>query len=269
MSRWLKAPPTQTTRVASQVQGNVSLVRSIECQGTYPHHLQGICTNDKDAVYWRFTTTLVKTDTGGRVLKKIGVENHHGDLCFSSGKVYVAVNLGKFNDRQGNADSRVYVYNSDDLSLLAKHKTPEVFHGAGGIGCRAGRFFVVGGLPEGIQENYVYEYDKDFQFIGKHIIQSSWTLKGIQTAAFLQGHWWFGCYGDPKVLLKTDESFKIVGRYEFDCSLGIVGLPTGDFLVARGSCQPGKGCTGSVFPAEADERKGLVIKTEYRISNKE
>ena len=172
----------------------------------------------------------------------------------------MAVNLGKFNDPAGNADSWVYVYDADDLSLLKKHKTPEVFHGAGGIGFCDGRFFVVGGLPAGVKENYVYEYDRDFRFVKKHVIHSGHTLMGIQTAAFADGHWWFGCYGNPQVMLKTDKSFGLVGKYQFDCSLGIVGLSDGRFLVARGRSQPGTGCTGSVVVAHADTEKGLVVE---------
>ena len=34
----------------------------VKCEGVYPHHLQGICTNKSDAIYWSFTTFLVKTD---------------------------------------------------------------------------------------------------------------------------------------------------------------------------------------------------------------
>jgi hypothetical protein len=34
---------------------------------------------------------------------------------------------------------------------------PEVFHGAGGTGYHDGRFVVIGGLPPGVEENYVYE----------------------------------------------------------------------------------------------------------------
>jgi hypothetical protein len=67
------------------------------CEGIYPRHLQGICTNDKDAIYWCWTDFLVKTDTDGHMLQKVPVANHHGDLCFHAGRVYVATNLAKFN----------------------------------------------------------------------------------------------------------------------------------------------------------------------------
>jgi len=74
-------------------------------------------------------------------------------------------------------------------------------------------------------------------------------------------YWWFGCYGKPSVLLKTDESFKLVGKYTFDCALGIVGLADGGFLVARGRSLPGKKYTASLFVADADAKKGLVIRS--------
>jgi len=230
---------------------------NVTCEGTYPHHLQGVCT-DKEAIYWCFTTTLVKTDLEGKLLKQVPVANHHGDLCFHDGKLYVAVNLGKFNDPQGNADSWVYVYNAGDLSFVAKHETQEVFHGAGGIGVRDGHFFVVGGLPAGVEENDVYEYDDKFQFIQKHVIKSGHTQLGIQTAAFANDRWWFGCYGTPQILLVTDADFKLLGRYEYDCSLGIVGLPDGRFLSATGHSEKDL-CTGSVRLAVADEKTGLRI----------
>ncbi len=239
-----------------------SCFRAVQCEGTYRHHLQGICRNEKDAIYWSFTTALVKTDTNGKVLNKVAVANHHGDLCHVDGKVYVAVNLGKFNDPNGNADSWAYVYNADDLSLLTKHETQEVFHGAGGIGFRNGHFFVVGGLPDAVDENYVYEYDSEFRFVKKHVIKSGHTHLGIQTAAFANGCWWFGCYGNPRMLLKTDESFGLLGKYVLDASLGIVGLPNGRLFVARGPCQPQKGCVGGALVADADEKKGFVIENK-------
>lgn len=230
--------------------------RNVTCEGTYPHHLQGICT-DREAIYWSFTTTLVKTDLNGTLLKKVPVANHHGDLCFHEGKLYVAVNLGKFNDPQGNADSWVYIYDAAALKELARHEVQEVFYGAGGIGFRGGRFFVVGGLPDGMEENYVYEYDSLFKFVKKHVIKSGHTHLGIQTATFAHDRWWFGCYGDPKILLLTDPDFQMKGRFEFDCSLGIEGIPDGRLLSASGKCDKDKGCTGIARIALSDERKGL------------
>lgn len=233
---------------------------NVVCEGQYRHHLQGICTDNKEHLFWSFTTTLVKTDTVGKVLKKIDVKNHHGDVCFCDGTLYVAVNFGNFNDPKGNADSWVFVYNAQNLKLLSKHKTPEVVFGAGGIGFRSGQFFVVGGLPDGVKENYVYEYSAKFQFVKKHIISSGHTHLGIQTATFAHGRWWFGCYGSPQILLTTDEKFADVRRHVFDCSLGIVGTTPGTFLVAQGKCDKKTGCTGKALIATVGKEKRLVIR---------
>ena len=251
-----------TTTSLSAAAPAKATFNNIKCEGDYQHHLQGVCTNQRDTIYWSFTTNLVKTDRDGRVLTKVDVANHHGDVCFRDGKLYVADNLGKFNDPKGNADSWVYVYDATSLDLLAKHETQEVFHGAGGIGVTADRLFVVGGLPDGVQENYVYEYDMQLEFVRKHIIASGWTSLGIQTATFHEGIWWFGCYGTPKITLKTDSDFKMLGRYEFDCSLGIAGIDNDQLLVARGPRTPNGRCLGSLHIAASDTTHGLVVIPE-------
>jgi len=230
--------------------------RDVTCEGRYQHHLQGVCQDAAGNLFWSFTTALVKTDHAGRRLKQVAVDNHHGDLCLHDGKIYVAVNLGRFNDAEGNADSWVYEYRSDDLTLLAKHEVPQVFHGAGGIAIHNGTFVVVGGLPDSVDENYVYEYDVTFRFLAKRTIASGHTHLGIQTAAFVNGHWWFGCYGNR--LLKVDPQYNLVGSFAFDCGLGIVGDKAGTFLVARGRCDPDEGCEGRVVTATAHRQLGLT-----------
>jgi hypothetical protein len=232
---------------------------AVTCEGFYPQHLQGVCRDDSKNLYWSFTTRLVKTDANGKLLQAVEAPTHQGDLCFLKGKLYVAVNLGKFNDAKGNADSWVYVYDASNLSLLAKHRTPEVFHGAGGIAFHEGKVLVVGGLPEGVKENYLYEYDTEFKFVKKHTLGSGHTLMGIQTAAFADGQWWFGCYGTPKILLRADAALTKVARFEFDGSLGIVPLGQGKFLIGRDTTTKGKGHTGSLVPAMADAQMGLKL----------
>ena len=121
------------------------------------------------------------------------------------------------------------------------------------------RFFVVGGLPDGVEENYVYEYDRAFQFVRRHVIKSGWTRLGIQTATFHDGAWWFGCYGTPQILLRTDAKFRMLGRHELDCSLGIVGIAKGQLLVAKGPRTPAGRCLGSLHLARPDEKRGLLL----------
>ena len=194
----------------------------VNCPGDYEKHLQGIATDDRDNIYWSFTTVLVKTDGQGKLLAQVNVPSHYGDLTWHDGKVFVAVNLGKFNKETGAAKSWVYVHDAETLALLSKHAVPEVVHGAGGMEWYNGRFFVVGGLPPTHITNYVYEYTDEFEFVCRHIIESGQTLKGIQTICRGQdGTWWFGCYGKPAVTLRTNDRFVFLERIEFNSSYGI------------------------------------------------
>jgi hypothetical protein len=245
--------------MASGVNAGESPFSAVSCGGLYPHHLQGVCTDEEAAIFWSFTTMLVKTDASGKVLKKIEVENHHGDLCFQEGKIYVAVNLGKFNRPAGEADSWVYVYQAEDLAFLAKHVVPEVVHGAGGMAFRDGKFVVVGGLPEGVEENYAYLYDEDFGFLERQVIDSGYTKMGVQTLAFAEEKFWFGCYGGRT--LKTDSEFFVQGNYAFDCALGVIGIGDGKILVAR-KTGGGKEQGGRLVVATIGEDGGLVVGEE-------
>lgn len=229
----------------------------IVCEGSYAKHLQGVCRGDDGALYWCFTDELVKTDAAGARLKTIPVASHHGDLCCHAGRVYVAVNLGKFNRPAGEADSWVYVYEADDLDFVAKHAVPEVVHGAGGMAWQAGKFFVVGGLPEGIDENYAYEYDEALRFVRRHTIPSRFTLMGIQTAAFDGRSWWLGCYGKPAILLRASAGFGDVRRYESNAAYGIVPQDDGTLLVARDRVVD-KRHVAKLVACRPDDKRGLV-----------
>ena len=103
----------------------------VTSEGTYRRHLQGFCTDQRASIYWSWTDVLVKTDAQGKVQAKREVANHHGDLCYADGKIYVAVNLGKFNQPPGKEDSWVYVYDAKNLEERARHRVPELVHGAG------------------------------------------------------------------------------------------------------------------------------------------
>lgn len=226
----------------------------IVCEGTYRSHLQGMTTDGKGALYWSFTQDLVKTDMAGKVLKHIAVRSHHGDPTYHDGKLYVAVNLGKFNEEPGEAGSWVYVYDGRDLSPISKHPVPEVVHGAGGMAYRKGRLIIVGGLPKSYRENYLYEYDADLKFIKRHVLKSGYTLLGIQTASYADGTWWLGCYGN--VLLKADDSFRLIGKYNFDGAYGIVKIADDHYIVGR--CFD-KSRRGKAISARPDPTKGMVL----------
>jgi hypothetical protein len=102
-------------------------------------------------------------------------------------------------------------------------------------------------------------HDVDFKFIKKHVITSGHTYLGIQTATFALDRCWFGCYGDPKILLVTDADFKMIDRHEFDCSLGIVGVTDTHLLSASGTCKKDQGCSGSARLAVPSDELGISI----------
>lgn len=244
--RWLLAglalaglPLGAATQPSGLTPLQIVSASGVALSGVYPGHLQGVCTNDRDAIYWSMTTDLVKTDASGNVVRKIAVPTHHGDLCHVDGRIYVAVNLALFNDPQKRSDSWIYVYDANDLSLLARHAVSEVVYGAGGIAFGDGRFIVVGGLPDGVGENHIYAYDRDFRSGRQIALQTGQTYKGIQTVAHDGDHWWFGCYGKPaftEVLVRTDRTFGQVETFAFDASTGLVPLDRDTFLVAEAAC---------------------------------
>jgi hypothetical protein len=229
----------------------------VVCDGRYPGHLQGFCLDQAGSIYWSFTTWLVKTDSRGKLIHKVPVVSHHGDLCYTHGKVYVAVNMGDFNNPQGKADSWVYVYDTENLAEVARHEVQEVKYGAGGMATIDGRFIVVGGLPHEIDENYLYEYDRKFNFVKKWTLSSGHTHLGIQGTTFAGSQWWFVCYGAQ--VLRTTDDFNMKGRYPFECGLGIAWLGDDLFYIARGNREPKLGHQGYLLRAVADDKAGLEL----------
>src|SRR5690606_24398414 len=149
-----------------------------------------------------------------------------------------------FNRPAGQADSWIFVYDAATLRELDRLAVPEVVHGAGGIAFHGEKFIVVGGLVPGTDENYLYEYTEDFTFVQRHVLASGYTLLGIQTVAYGDGNWWFGCYGNPQVLLQADEGFRMINNVNFDASLGIAPLSEGRMLIGTNTRIPGMGYVG-------------------------
>lgn len=220
-----------------------SIPDTINYSNLYDGHLQGITTDFSQNFFWSHTKQLVKTNLQGDVLKVVDVPFHHGDLTFYKGKLYVAVNFGKFNEEPGLADSWVYVYNSNDLKLLEKYPVPEVVHGAGGIEIHDDVVFIVGGLPGNgnYTQNFICQFNLNFNLQKVHELPG-YTYKGIQTASYYNGLWYFACYGnaegnyEPCVLIvqeTAENKLQILQTIFTDMSYGIIGLSDHEFLYAN------------------------------------
>ncbi len=195
----------------------------LKCPGGYGGHLQGLATDGKH-IYWSFTVTIVKTDLAGKILATQDGPSHQGDLCVKDGIVYVAVNRGHFNYRKG-AVSEVHSYDAETLKPLKTWKLKDMPHGAGGMTWRGDSFFIVGGLPPSHNRNYVYEYSSDFKLLKRHVLQTGFTLMGIQTAAYENGRFLFGiygCSGNPSGVLAVEDDLKTFKRYTGGGSVGIL-----------------------------------------------
>lgn len=218
---------------------------TITCEGKYPQHLQGIVVGGKN-IFWSFTTDLLKTDLKGKLETKVKVPYHHGDLTYHDGMIYVAAGFGKWNNIQGLADSWVYVYDAKDLKQIARHRIPQLVYGAGGLVYHKDRFWVVGGLPNEVNENYIYEYDTSFTFIKRHTIQTGHTHLGIQTIEYHDGQFWLGCYGDSK-LIKLNDKLEVVGRDAFDPSLGMASRSKKEIWIGTNTGNSKEGYVGEAI----------------------
>lgn len=224
-------------------------------------HLQGVAT-DGVSLFWSWTRTLVKSDLAGNVLCEVEVARHHGDLCVKEGVLYVAVNLGDFNHPSGTAaDSWVYAYDASTLAFRAKWAVPELIWGAGGMTSYGGRFYLVGGLPNGVEGNALYEYASDFRFLRKISLPIGWTNLGIQAVDATEAGWFrFGVYGRDDMGEKP---------YALMCWFGDLDDPAAYIRINAGNPAVGilrlKGYDFTGNHWIADSEKGLWSGSTYHV----
>ena len=80
-------------------------------------HVQGFCASD-DAFYFTQMKTLYKCDWTGKLLKKVPVVCHTGDICFWEGRVYTSVSVYQGPDK-GKGIIQVF---DADLNLVREAK---------------------------------------------------------------------------------------------------------------------------------------------------
>lgn len=209
------APPYVNYKTVHQENRDQQIV----CEGghAYPKHLQGIAV-DQTSIYWSYTTELVKTDHDGRVLRKIKVPMHAGDLTVANGKVYVAVEFAPFDNDHGPKQSVIYVYDAQTLAELDRVPLPYVRLAICGMGYHDGRFMLVFDALKGSGINYLVETDMNFRPLREVQIEMVPTFAGVQAIDFHEGSWWLGCYSS--VLACVSEDFKKVELFT-NCDFGV------------------------------------------------
>lgn len=176
---------------------------TITCGGDGPRHLQGV-TCDGSAIYWSYTTRLVKTDLTGAQLAAVDVPGHSGDLCVHLGKVYIATEEGRYV-RESNFKQEVRVYDAATLNLLKKYNIDADCAAKGllssSIEYANGRFWLAMGQESGSTDtkNYVLEYTPSFELVATHELQTGNTQYGLQTIAYHDGKFYVGTYSGANV----------------------------------------------------------------------
>ncbi len=211
--------------------------KNVKCLGSYLCHLQGIdIANNK--IYWSYTTKILRTNSDGTVEKITDAPNHQGDCCFHNNKLYVAVNLGKFN-AISNAKNFVYIYDSD-LNFEKSIAIDELEDGLGGIEFFDGHFYMVGGCHKERTHFKVAKYTSDFKLVKIYEIPVGESTKGAQTICRAYGKFWLGCYikkGEPKnALWVMDDDFNVVKKFSYNASVGLAPIESEDdsnFMLAR------------------------------------
>jgi hypothetical protein len=225
--------------------GIAGLPATIKCEGSYGGHLQGTDARGTN-IWWSFTKKIVRTDLSGRVLASCDAPSHQGDLCVKGDTLYVAVNRGRFNT-ETKGDS--YIYSFDAVTLEQKKVWPlDMPMGAGGMTWKDDRFYVVGGLTPTRRCNYVHEYDENFKLVKRHVLNSGYTVLGIQTATIMDGEFLFGIYGgkgNPGGILRCSLDFKNLRRYVGGGSVGFAKI-NGRVYTGSTSGNKEKGWIGSL-----------------------
>ena len=99
-------------------------------------HCQGMCVSS-NAIYFSFFNQIVKTDWYGRLLKRIEVDIHNGDICYWNGRLYTGVWLKPPKGSDEKWCAQICMYDADTLELLKSAKM-DWDGGADGITCLDG-----------------------------------------------------------------------------------------------------------------------------------
>lgn len=209
----------------------VAFAETVPCRFEARWHVQGTDT-DGTAIFWSFTTVLVKTDREGNVLATRDVANHHGDCCVRDGRLYVSVGLQETEEK----GPYIYIYETESLAFVERILLTDFPDSLDGITFYDGHFYVALGKPKNdpAASNRIFQYTPDFTFVRSFEIPMD-TYFGVQAMTFAHGEFWLGLYGrgTKAGTIQTDTEFNIIAEHRTDSSVGVYALPVDEQGRAR------------------------------------
>lgn len=194
---------------------------NVACDGIYPLHLQGVDMNEKGEYFWSYTSTIVKTDAQGKVLKSITVADHHGDVVCWNGKIYVTAAI-IHNYNKGAEKTHMCIYNQDDLTMVDKFIIPGA-NGFDGI-TRTPNGFLIAAEPQPVidaTQSDLIEFDNNFNIIARHTVITPPVYWGAQNLTRYGDGYLASYYGD--LVYKLDKNFNVVDIYKCRAAYGLIG----------------------------------------------
>ena len=204
-------------------------------------HVQGMCVSS-NAIYFSFHDQIVKTDWYGRLLNRVPVDPHGGDICLWNGKLYTGVWLQP-KVKGEKWCGAISMYDAETLALLKTQKVKSKDAGVDGITCLDGVIYLAMGstgkydsekkcgrtcwygkfnaetlepIGEPFGEDHGDDSDCGSQNMttdGKYIYSSHYTHDEAERT--------------PNVVVHDKDTFKVVAKYRFGWNHGIDVVPGG------------------------------------------
>lgn len=194
-------------------------------------HVQGIACSDEN-IYLSFTTTLVKLDWTGKVVKRAPARRHTGDIAYRNGRLYACVGKTKDPDKGLGGLAHIQVFD-EDLNLVGEKRTPSA-PGIDGIGILENTVYVGGGSVESGKphvSNLVVRLNAKLEPTASVWLDyGSKTRYGVQNVTVANGLVWCFFYAaNPKAGDRNcailDQDLNLVGTLSLGCGNGIDVLP--------------------------------------------
>lgn len=190
----------------------------IELAGEYANHLQDICV-DGESIWWAQTGDLVRTDRGGKIIRKVCAGGHHAGMEIKDGRLYSAV-CAYNGEPRGATTPECHVmvgeYDAQTLDRIAMHVL-DINDRAGSFCILADGTYLIGCLrhpslkPSEVKFHHV---DREFKLIGTHVIDVGMPVRlGIEVIRRYGNDIYLFIYGGPVMRLNAGD-FSVKGRYQ-------------------------------------------------------